>query len=324
MVTFNDRIINLSRTAVPLVGKPRALLSRDPSNRNSNTSSTRMKRQTPSTFARPPYYYTSSARHNSAADAKRRRLKDELNYTAATIQQAFEDAGRPQMPLLTRRIRALASSVNTDGCMLISSTEYDSSTAAAAADADDANDTQDGQSSVDEMLLYASLIQSTRHYYRSVDTASLATTIESINNDEEDDGGDNRDDDDEEEELRASSDTTSTWAPTSSIWNQVNLNDKKTIDNDNRSDGMSSNTASSASGEETSDISFSDQCEGAEASPSPIVPLEKESVNGNLLDSENNNDSDDLNNNGNRDNDGVEDNGEGTATQGARTYFAVG
>jgi hypothetical protein len=302
VTTFNDRIITLNRTFAPLVDKPSALLSRDPWNTNTNTniSSTGMKRHVPSTFYAPPPF-APSARHISAADAKRRRL-DELHYTAATIHQALENAGRPPVSQLTRRIRALPITVNTESCIVISSAEYDASTAAAAvveksvtaANADDANNTQDGHSSVDEMLLYASLIQSSRHYYGFVDTASLVTPKESTNNDE----------DIEEEELRASSDTTSTWAP-SSICNQVNLNDKKSIDNDNRSDGTSSNPASSSSGEEErSDISFSDQFEGAEASPSPIA-TEKDSSNGNILGNENNG-SNYLDNNGNRNNDGAE------------------
>jgi len=281
VTTFNDRIINLTKTVAPLVGKPGALLNRDPLplNRNKNTTSKGMKRQAPSAFARPPHHYTPSAHHTSAADAKRRRLKDELHYTASTIQQALENAGRPPVSLLTCRVRALPSSVNTDSCMVISSAEYDAASTAVAEDSTTAasadNDTRDGQSSVDEMLLYASLIQSTRQYYRLEDSAPLVTPKGSINNDEEDDRGDNGNDDDDDEEIRASSDTTSTWAP-SSICNNVNLNDKKTIDNDNRSDGTSSNPASSTSGEEeTSDISCSDQCEGHEASPSPTVP-EKE------------------------------------------------
>jgi hypothetical protein len=332
VTTFNDRIINLRKTVAPLVGKPSALLSSDPSNRSKDASSTGiMKRHAPSASARKPFYYTPSARQMSAADAKRRRLKDELHYTAATIQQALENAGRPPLSRLTCRVRALPSSVNTEGCMVMSSADYDASTAPAtavkaAADADDANDKQDGQTDVDEMLAYASLIQCTRHCYRFVDTASLATPTESNNNDE-DDGKDNGDDDDDDEETRASSDTTSTWAPTS-ICNQVNLNDKKAIDNENRSDGTSSNPASSAYGEEeTSDISFSDQCEGAESSPSPLVPEKEEgrSLNGNLFDYENNGNHD-LRNNGNGDN--AEDNNIGrrnsdpTAPEGA--YFAVG
>jgi hypothetical protein len=226
VTTFNDRIIHLKRTVAPLVGKPSALLlSRDPSNRNTNISSTGMQRRqtTPPTSVPPPQSF-------SATDAKRRRL-DELRYTAATVHQALEDAGRPPVSLLTRRVRALPNSVNTDSCVVISSAEYDAAASITAADADDANITQDGNSGVDEMLLYESLIRSTRHYYSGVDTASLVTPRESTNDDDDEDGI---------EEVRASSDTTSTWTP-SSICNQVNLNDKKTIDNDNRSDGMSSN-----------------------------------------------------------------------------------
>ena len=307
VTTFNDRIIYLTKTVVPLVGKPSAL--NNPLNRDKNAPSIGMKRQAPSAYARPMYQYTPPSRYTSAAEAKRRRLKDELHYTAATVQQALANAGRPPVSILTCRARALPRTVNTDGCMLISSKEYDASdavaeeTTTASANADDA---QDEQSSVDEMHLYASLIQSTRHFYRLEDSSSLTTHN---SNNKEDDIGDNDDDvDDDDEELRASSDATSTWAP-SSTCNNVNLNDKKTIDNDNRSDGTSSNPASSTSGEEeTSDLSLSDQCEGDEASPSPPVP-EKEncSADGNLIDNKSNS-SNDLNNDENHNNDGVEDN----------------
>jgi hypothetical protein len=150
-----------------------------------------------------------------------------------------------------------------------------------------------------------------------VDTASLVTPRESTNDDDDEDGI---------EEVRASSDTTSTWAP-SSLCNQVNLNDKKTIDNDNRSDAMSSNPASSACGEEASDISFSDQCDAAEDSPSPIGS-EKECLNENIAGNGNsNNNSDDLNNSGNLNNDAEHNNGrrnsDTTYTAGGSTYYFV-
>lgn len=311
VTTFNDRIIHLTKTVAPLVG---------PLNRDKNASSIGTKRQAPSAYARPLYQYTPPSRYASAADAKRRRLKDELHYTAATVQQALANAGRPPVSMLTCRVRALPRNVNTDGCVLISSTEYETSNAVvedstAAASTDD---TQDGQSSADEMLLYASLIRSTRHFYRLEDSASLASPTELINNKEDHTGDDN---DDEEEELRASSDATSTWAP-SSTCNNVNLNDKKTIDNDNRSDGASSNPASSTYGEEeTSDLSLSDQCEGHEASPSPTVSEKENSSDGNMLDNENNS-SDDLNNDENYINNGngAEDNNEIRS----QVYFVVG
>jgi hypothetical protein len=298
-----------------------------------NASSTGMKRQAPATFSRMPFYHTLPVRHMSAdaAYAKRRRLKDELQYTAATIQQALENAGRPPLSLLTCRARALTGSVSTDSCMVISSTEYDASAAASAVvvtdsitAADDDNDySQDRNSDVDEMLVYASLIQSTRQFYRfGDDTASLVNPKESINNDKDDGQGN---DDDDDEEIRASSDTTSTWTPTS-ICNQVNLNDKKTIDNENRSDGMSSNPSSSAYGEEeTSDISFSDQCEGADSSPSPVVPEKEErrSLNGTLFGNENNCNDDLYNNDNNTENNNGHMNNDTTPPEG-RSFFVIG
>ncbi len=301
VTTFNDRLIHLTKTVAPIVGKPSALLHRDPLKRNMNTTSTGTKRKAP-TFARPLHAFPLSARRTSADDAKRRRVKDELNYTAATIKQALEDAGRPPKSVLACRVRALPHSVNTDSCMVISSAAYDASNADAddstTASADDTNDTQDEKNGVDDMLLYSSLIQSTSHYYGLGNSSSLENPTESNNNDnvdgrrETDDGDD---DDDDDEELRASSDATSTWAPSSNC-NNVNLNDKKTIDNDNRSDGMSSNPASSTSGEEeTSDLSISDQCEGEEASPSPTVPEKENRSDDNFLDNINMFRGDDLN-----------------------------
>ena len=323
VTTFNDRIINLTKTVAPIVGKPSALLKRDPTNRNKSTSSIGMKRQVPSAFARPPHAFTKSARYTSA-DAKRRRVKDELHYTAATIKQALENAGRPQVSVLTCRVRALPHSVNTDSCLVISSAAYDASNADAkdsttSASGDGANDAQDGQNSVDEMLLYSSLIQSTRSYYGLGNSSSLDTPTESINNDNVDGRRDNgNDEDDDDEEFRASSEATSTWAP-SSICNNVNLNDKKTIDNDNRSDGTSSNPASSTSGEEeTSDLSLSDQCEGDEASPSPTVPEKENRSDGNFLDNANI-DRDDLDNVEIHNDDAAEDNDDNR-----RVFFVVG
>ena len=261
-----------------------------------NTTSTGTKRKAP-TFARPLHAFAPSARRTSADDAKRRRVKDELNYTAATIKQALEDAGRPPKSVLACRVRALPHSVNTDRCIVISSAAYDASNADAegstTASADDTNNTQDEKNGVDDMLLYSSLIQSTSHYYELRNSSSLDNPTESINNDNVDG---RRENDDDDEEVRASSDATSTWAPSSNC-NNVNLNDKKTIDNDNRSDGPSSNPASSTSGEEeTSDLSLSDQCEGEEASPSPTVPEKETCSDDNFLDNVNMFRGDDLNN----------------------------
>ena len=291
-------------------------------NRNKSTTSIGMKRQVPSAFARPLHAFTPSARPTPAEDAKRRRVKDELNYAAATIKQALENAGRPPVSALTCRVRALPLSVNTDSCLVISSAAYDASNGDAedsttSASADGANDKQDGQNSVDEMLLYSSLIQSTRHYYGLGNSSSLDTPTESINNNNGDGRREDYDDDDDDEELRASSDATSTWAP-SSICNNVNLNDKKTIDNDNRSDGASSNPASSTSGEEeTSDLSLSDQCEGDEASPSPPVPEKENRSDGNFLDNVNIG-RDDLNNVE------IHNDAEGDNDDNRKVFFVVG
>ena len=245
-----------------------------------------MKRQAHSAFARPAINYKLSARNISTSDAKRKR-RDELNYTAHTIRQALEDAGRPPIKLMTRRVRALPISVNTDGCTTISSAEYDKSIVpTVVASSNESNDTQDG---VNEMMLYATLVESTRHCYKFKESTSLSNPFESIHGDQEERGviGD---DNDEDEELRASSDTTSTWAPSFSC-NQVNLNDKKIIDNDNRSDGTSSNPASSG-GEETSDISLSDQCEGEEETSPPNTPENNgcENIDSNNVEAQGDND----------------------------------
>ena len=106
--TFIDRI-----RVLPIVGQPRALLITDSGALNQHENTSRgIKRQVP-----PPSTlyndYLKSTRRMSAPDAKRRRQRDELNYTASTIQQALEKAGRP---LSTRRVRALPSTVNTEKC----------------------------------------------------------------------------------------------------------------------------------------------------------------------------------------------------------------
>ena len=345
VTTFNDRVRGLQRTVAPLVGKPSALLSNDALSKNMSTSSRGIKRQAPhpsTTFgkrASPPFYYTKSTRYMSAADAERRRKTDELHYTASTIQQALEDANRPPVSLFTRRVRALPSSVNTDSCTVITSAEYAESSAQANEHPIKANANENGalagkENSVDEMLLYAALIQSTRQFYGFAEDTSPTTNGTTTNNNEQQDGGVNDDDDDgdedgEEEELRASSDATSTWSPTLPC-NQVNLNDKKAIDNDNRSDETSSNPSS---GEESSDVSFSDQCEGAGSSSSPIISEKGNSNSGDLLengnidignDDVNNDANNNIRNDGARDDNRVRRNSDTDAAYPGSAFFVCG
>lgn len=254
VTTFIDRI-----RVLPVVGgQPRALLTTDALNQHENISRG-IKRQVP-----PPSTlyngYLQCASHMSAPDAKRRRQKDELNYTASTIQQALEKAGRP----LSTRVRALPSTVNTDRCKAITSAEYDASVQVAdqpiKANISDAHDAQAAkEGGADDMFVYAELIQATRQFYGSLDIQAPVSPDETTDSN----GQDDEDDEEDEEEIRGSSDaTSSTWAPTPSR-NQGNLNDKKYIDNDNRSDGASSNPQSSE--EDLSDASISDHLE-----PSPV------------------------------------------------------
>ena len=256
--TFIDRI-----RVLPIVGQPRALLITDSGALNQHENTSRgIKRQVPppSTLCND---YLKSTRRMSAPDAKRRRQRDELNYTASTIQQALEKAGRP---LSTRRVRALPSTVDTEKCKVITSAEYDASVQVAEqpikANINDAHDAQAAkEGGADDMFVYAELIQATRQFYGSVDIQAPVSPDETTDSN----GQDDEDDEDDEEELRGSSDaTSSTWSPTPSR-NQGNLNDKKYIDNDNRSDGASSNPQSSE--EDLSDASFSDYL------PSPPSPI---------------------------------------------------
>lgn len=251
VTTFIDRI----RVLPTVGGQPRALLTTDALNQHENISRG-IKRQVPPPSSLYNSWLKKCAGHMSAPDAKRRRQRDELNYTASTIQQALEKAGRPPISLSTR-VRALPSTVNTDSCTVITSTEYDASAQVAEqpikANINDAHDAQAAkEGGADDMFVYAELIQATRQFYGSVDIQAPVSPDETTDSN-------GQDDEDDEEELRGSSDaTSSTWAPTPSR-NQGNLNDKKYIDNDNRSDGASSNPQSSE--EDLSDASFSDHLE---------------------------------------------------------------
>ena len=256
VTTFIDRI----RVLPTVGGQPRALLTTDALNQHENISRG-IKRQVP-----PPSTlyngYLKCASHNmSAPDTKRRRRQiDELNYTASTIQQALEKAGRPPISLSTR-VRALPSTVNTDSCTVITSAEYDAQVAEQQPIKPNINDA-DAQGAKEDgaddniMCLYAELTQATRQFYGSVDIQAPVTPNETAGSKRKEE---EEEEDDEDEELRGSSQA-STWAPTSPSRSQVNLND---IDNDNRSDGPSSNPQSSE--EDLSDASFSDHLE-----PSPV------------------------------------------------------
>lgn len=260
--TFIDRI----RVLPTVGGQPRALLISDNGALNQHENISKgIKRQVPPPSTLYNGYLKCASHYMSAPDAKRRRQIDELNYTASTIQQALEKAGRPPISLSTR-VRALPSTVNTDRCTVITSAEYDASTQVAEqqpikADINDAHDAHDAQGAKEDgaddiMCAYAELTQATRQFYGSVDIQAPVTpneTTGSIRKEEEED-------EDEEEELRGSSQA-STWAPTPPSRSQV-MND---IDNDNRSDGASSNPQTSE--EELSDVSSSDHL------PSPFPPV---------------------------------------------------
>lgn len=232
------------------------------------------------------YYYAHTHTHhpatvNRSSDAqsnKRRRQKEELQYTAATIQSAFTNAGRPPMSIMTRnrRERALPmGSVDMECARVITSDEFD--------EMDDNNDQLDGaeeqsqaeaetktqessksygtdEYDVSSMYMLSGLIQSTRNYYGfSCDDTATITAGNSNNHHRQSSNNDETNltqvysNYNDEKLGQDNSEGLSSWTPSISSCNDLNeYNDKKNIDNDNRSDGQSSDMGNSADeGDET-------------------------------------------------------------------------
>ena len=227
------------------------------------------------------YYYAHTHQHdpNSITANKRRRQKEELRYAAATIQQSLSDAGhrdaRDMSSILqNRRERALPmGSVDMSTVKLVTSAEFDMNEKE-----DMKGEQEDGEENKEEntydvnsMFMLSSLIQSTRQYYSfsnddTTTTASAAvqassssngtvnqprSTTQSSNNSNNNAMTTQAYHNINDEDI---SEGTSTWTPSPPITTNDDgvesstnelLNDylKKNIDNDNRSDGLSSDMA---------------------------------------------------------------------------------
>ena len=186
-----------------------------------------------------------------AASNKRRCQRDEFQYTVATIHKTLADAGRPHMAILSnRRERALPlGSVNMELAKVVSSSEYDRQEAemATAAQQDkqggDRNDEtdldKDHSSVVSSMYMMANLIQSTRHYYsHSVASDDAAVnSARALSKDKQSEYNHNYGF--KKASTEDNSEGFSSWAPSSS-YGELTDNNRKNIDNDNRSDAQSS------------------------------------------------------------------------------------
>jgi len=244
---------------------------------------TAMKRQA-------SYFYAHT--HNDDADSasnKRRRQNEEFQYTATTIQTA------PMSILTGRREPALPLvSVDMERTRVLTSSEFDREEAEMAAYGDDrtqedqqqveekndeAQDDDDPNGDVASMYMMASLIQSTRHYYSFASDDTTSTTKSLSNNMSSKDQTNisqaysncNNNYNTERTPSEDNSDGLSSWTPSSSSCNDyLNDNDKKHIDDDNRSDGQSS--CDIGAGESWSD-SISNSDHGS--SPYPYSPRRK-------------------------------------------------
>ena len=321
VTTFSARLLSLANRCNPIVGGDKKRKSDAVSNFTNSTTADQHQQ----TAAQPStnknnikmqgggnhinsYYYASLYTHPNDATSsgnsnKRRRQKEELQYTAATIQSALEDAGRPPMSLERRREHALSllgsgtgsgTSVDMTSATVMTSSEFDemennnnNDTAALKTDTEDEaqeaetsqdvsfdiigrsrnrsaaaatttalSSTSNGYGDVSSMYMLGSLVQSTRQYYNytccDYDTTTVSTPI--ISNLPT------------KKKARYTYTAPCDWTPTSSYCERLEPgsgladNDKKNIDNDNRSDGQSLNsseTCCSSSSEEEEEDSIS-------------------------------------------------------------------
>ena len=236
---------------------------------------------------------------DTSGNKRRRQNKDELElqYTAATIKEVLADAGRPTVNIMThdRREHALQLGiVNMDGCKVVTSLDFDEYEMNAQADELDGYPaTRSNAGNCDDqdlasMYVIAGLVQSTPHYYSfpliykagiqsgngagpnspcynedqptKKQTKSM-TEVSTINLNDERLSKDN-------------SEGFSSWTPSSSSFNHLNYYDSTfyNIDNDNRSDGQSSDTAlrssssspSSSASVNSASSASSPQCQGGD------------------------------------------------------------
>ena len=209
----------------------------------------------------------------SAHYQRQNKSKDELQYIAATIQQALVHTGRPLITIMmcdSREPSLPPGSVDMNGCKVMTSSEFDSCESTMTAQPDNKEENGDQGNDCDEynlasMYMMSSLIQSTRHHYESslnyeakdgkvtVSNSSSSsntyfpTTKQSKNLytktlTNEQLGEDNED----------SSEGLSSWTPSQCSFSHLKYYERKNIDNDNRSDGQSSGVPGGEEEEEES------------------------------------------------------------------------
>jgi len=280
VTTFNARLLHLAnKLNNPIITRKRTHIdSTNISDNSSLTNSNQyppenstMKRQNYSYAHAPNLTHDDDTTNNSC---KRRRQMEELQYSASTIKTALTNAGQSPMSVMgRRRERALPwGSVDMECARVVTSSEFDdemNSGDLLSAEALVIHDrkTQDDQQAEEEdeekedasnddygvssMYMLAGLIQSTRHYYNfSSDdtttattpyTSALSTNGTSNNYDKQATNHRQVYSNYNDEKLREDdSEGFSSWTPSSSSCNEFNDSDKKNIDDDNRSDGKSS------------------------------------------------------------------------------------
>ncbi len=184
-----------------------------------------------------------------------------MQYTAATIQSALQAAGRPPMSVLDRRReRAFPQGlVDMNAAKVMSSSEYDRQngpffgmgSSNSSKDAEESSDlTSQERASVSnldqaacEEFDYASLVVSTRTYYKNAFRTAPASNF-TVSNSKVARGKSVNNDVDKNSD---SSEDVSSWTP-SSRSNDLMIY-MKNIDNDNRSDDISSEAAEESSSE---------------------------------------------------------------------------
>lgn len=221
-----------------------------------------------------------SAQYVPSKRQRQNNSKDELQYIAATIQQALVDTGRPLITNMicgSREPSFPPGSVDMNRCKVLTSSKFDSSESTLNAQPDDKEENGDQGNDCDEynlasMYMMSSLIQSTRHHYESFSNYEGTRRVATISNSLSSRNADfpttkqsksvytktltneqlGKDKDDNSEGL-------SSWTPSQSSCSHLKYYEKKSIDNDNRSEGQSSGMPGGEEEEESSGtISYSD------------------------------------------------------------------
>jgi hypothetical protein len=244
--------------------------------------------------------YNDSSNNNNNNRRHRHKNKDELQYAASTVHSALADAGHTIVSATTmrdsRREGLLSShleSVDVDDCckVVTSRVHSDDEDAIHARTDEEANFQIDNciDYNLASMYMIAGLVQSTRHHYNfssnddgeanidnaaafgqknSFVTADLPTKKQGRSSGPTKEGShgiNNNSTDDKSSEDN--SEGLSSWTPSSrSSFHHLNYYNGKSsnIDNDNRSDGQSSDMAGGAGGGSTSSSSYSDSSDSGD------------------------------------------------------------